>query len=602
MHPYFNIPGTENYDPQFTKSEYNDPKSYPDWLEKYEELKNKIIKWSKNKKAKVLLRVFDGEFCFLTKNIHSAVRTRHYNGQITQEIIDKFKKGLLKVDILTSHLTEKKFYTQAIPERKIDYPMEFLYSFLSSKWLLKEFKNNIALIGGSGKIKLIKELMKYKEYREYICQDYFTDLIEVPETQSCKNSDELLLHIGKQLKNSKSKIVLFGMGVGKLPIAYKFKEFHNAIYIDIGHGICSLAGVGNSLRPYFGLWKNFKLKSYDYSNIDITDKQHDYNEKQQEIYRKSHIYLEEPKINSINDICIYILTCDKTHEILDISLFLWDKFMPQNKKIVLGFNKGKDICNKYNNVEYISIGTNQNINKFTNYLYNYFKYINSEYLILTLDDMFPISNINSELFNKVYNCMVYNKNIIKCVLNSSYYLNGNETNINGFKCTSNDNYKCSLQPSLWNTKYLCECLKVPNTPWGFELQNKQDFNKYIIKISNIYKNYIFNDIPLIKSFKPEYIIQTNVSSALSNPYEYLNLIGLSFELIDELIKNNKINMKISFGHHEQKTLFDMKKYKIHDNNILFEQLKKIKNKNFYKENYYLYNNIYKFTDYVYTKN
>ena len=38
--------------------------------------------------------------------------------------------------------------------------------------------------------------------------------------------------------------------------------------MDVGAGIDMIAGCVNTRRPYAGNWKNFRLKDYDYSNID----------------------------------------------------------------------------------------------------------------------------------------------------------------------------------------------------------------------------------------------------------------------------------------------------------------------------------------------
>jgi len=169
--------------------------------------------------------------------------------------------------------------------------MEFVYSLLSSKWILNNFKNKISLIGGSGRMELIQKLMTNEEYRNYVNQDKFNDYISVPELQGCQYMETTLDTIKKGLKYSKSEIVLFGMGISKLGIINKLKECHNAIYIDIGHGMDCLAGLGNPIRPYFGLWKNYRLKEINYNNVYFCDKIYDYKSEFQEIYKNSIVYL-----------------------------------------------------------------------------------------------------------------------------------------------------------------------------------------------------------------------------------------------------------------------------------------------------------------------
>ena len=147
------------------------------------------------------------------------------------------------------------------------------------------------MIGGSGRIELIKKLMEKKEYRDYINQDKFNEYISVPELQGCQYINDTYEIIKKELTGSKSKIVLFGMGISKLGIINKLKECHSAIYIDIGCGLDCLAGIGNPIRPYFGLWKNYRLSEIDYSKVYFCDNIENYNDKFKQIYKESIVYL-----------------------------------------------------------------------------------------------------------------------------------------------------------------------------------------------------------------------------------------------------------------------------------------------------------------------
>ena len=74
-----------------------------------------------------------------------------------------------------------ELYKSVYGNKKIDYPMEFNYAIVLNRWIFKKFKNQIGIIGGEEKIKVIKELMKYKLYRNYLGIDYFTNYVSVPE-------------------------------------------------------------------------------------------------------------------------------------------------------------------------------------------------------------------------------------------------------------------------------------------------------------------------------------------------------------------------------------------------------------------------------------
>ena len=293
------------------------------------------------------------------------------------------------------------------------------------------------------------------------------------------------------------------------------------------------------------------------------------------------------------DTTIYLLTSDKTYYILNLSLYMWKKFLPNYSTIkVLGFNKGKEICDNYN-VEFVSLGKSQNINMFTKYIYDYLEDIPDEFIILSLDDFFPINPIKLNLLSQVKQKMINNNKLVKCVLNSSYYLTDDDSIIDNVTCNNSDLYKLSLQISLWNVKYLLKYLSIGLSPWDFELYEPKDTDNYIIKISNIKKSDVFSDNEL-EDKTPSYIIQTNPSSHLSSPYEYINILGLSFDLINECIEKKIIKEdELCFG-------FDTKQNKkilyrdCKDENLLINQLKNV-NSYYFREYYYLYNNIYKFS-------
>ena len=149
--------------------------------------------------------------------------------------------------------------------------MEFHYAIVLNKWIFKNFKNQIGLIGGEEKIKVIKKLMTYSKYKEYLGIDYFTDYISVPEKLSCNEPKILEETIKEQLTNAKGKVFLFGIGISKLYVAHKFKDFFPATYIDAGGTMSALSGFITKKRPYAGNWTNFRIKNYDYSKLDPMD-------------------------------------------------------------------------------------------------------------------------------------------------------------------------------------------------------------------------------------------------------------------------------------------------------------------------------------------
>lgn len=274
MHELYFIDGTKNIEPeQLNGIEYCNPTFYPKFQEKIIWLKDLLLNYFEENKGIVILRVYDGEFYFLKKIVAGNGPRRHYTKALTDKFIQPFKDGCYRVDLISvqMNINQLNIYNSIFPDRPVDFPMDIIYGLTANRWLLKTFKNNIALIGGSEKLQLIKKLMEYQEYRDYIDNDFFLDYINVPERFSCDNTDLLLKDIGEQIKNSSARVFLFGIGIAKMAISWKFKEYKNALFIDIGCGMSALAGVCGIDRPYFGDWKNFRIKNYDYSAVDPMD-------------------------------------------------------------------------------------------------------------------------------------------------------------------------------------------------------------------------------------------------------------------------------------------------------------------------------------------
>lgn len=150
-------------------------------------------------------------------------------------------------------------------------PLEAVYALVSTKWIFRNFRNNIGVIASDNKIKLIQELMKRNEYRNYLGLENFVSYISVPEKGAADNVLELSEKIGKEVKDSEAKIFLVGVGSSKLALLPLLKHHKDAVFIDVGAGIDAIAGIICQDRPYFAEWVNYRIKDYDYSKIDFMD-------------------------------------------------------------------------------------------------------------------------------------------------------------------------------------------------------------------------------------------------------------------------------------------------------------------------------------------
>lgn len=274
MHNLYKIEGCINIHPeQLDGIEYNDPNYYPEFQNKLEEFKKTITDKVEKKEGFVVMRVYDGEFLFLEGKKSGNVGKRHCSKKLNKKFIQPFREGCYKIDIISVQLNKnmESYFRKVLPGLNISLPMDIIYGLFVNKWFLKTFNNKIALIGGEKKLNVIKELMKYEEYRNYINNDYFLDYITVPETHSCDNYLEWIEDVGEKIKNSKADIFLYGIGISKMAVSHKFKEYKNRIFIDIGCGLSALAGTCGIDRPYFGNWINYRLKNYNYNGMDKMD-------------------------------------------------------------------------------------------------------------------------------------------------------------------------------------------------------------------------------------------------------------------------------------------------------------------------------------------
>ncbi|MCK9273185.1 class I SAM-dependent methyltransferase [Candidatus Gracilibacteria bacterium] len=149
---------------------------------------------------------------------------------------------------------------------------ESVYSIISNKWIFKNFPTEIGIIAPKEKIELIKELQKNDDYKKYLGIQEFSDFIEIPQIGAADDVEKLYENIRDLVKNSRAKIFLVGSGSSKLALIPLLKIYSNKIFIDAGAGIDAIAGIICQERPYFANWTNYRLKNYNYDQVDFMDK------------------------------------------------------------------------------------------------------------------------------------------------------------------------------------------------------------------------------------------------------------------------------------------------------------------------------------------
>jgi len=133
------------------------------------------------------------------------------------------------------------------------------------------FPSEILLVGQTQKLVAIQELVKHKQYRQYLGINNFCGYVGVEKIGAADDEEVILKDLQAECKKTNPKLILIGIGSAKLYVLPRIRSFSDATVIDIGAGIDALAGVISQDRPYFADWINFKSSSIQYSAMDLMD-------------------------------------------------------------------------------------------------------------------------------------------------------------------------------------------------------------------------------------------------------------------------------------------------------------------------------------------
>ena len=268
MKTIYNIENTVNLD---TNPCFNSENTYPDFQEDLSKFKTHLCTSVRHGESETFYKFGDGDYYFLTKQEVGSAKPGNRAISVSYDDINhlEFTEGATKNDYYTCEIyPENREMFEEVIGKQIDYPAEYGYGLVANKWFFKQFSGRIGLIGASEKLNLIQELMNYDEYKEYLGLNNFTDYIHYPQKYACDDINLVEEFIGNQLKESQSNIFLLGIGHSKSGILHKLKKYKDAVYMDVGAGIDNIAGCINIRRPYAGDWTNYRIKDYDYSQID----------------------------------------------------------------------------------------------------------------------------------------------------------------------------------------------------------------------------------------------------------------------------------------------------------------------------------------------
>ena len=239
-----------------------------------DELLDKIDANVRLKKGFSVVRASDGEAYFLQKRAVGNITRRHYTKSTDLDSLDvsPFRQGLLDSDIRLGDMYKnnrrmfRKIYGREIFS---DIPFESVYALFASKRIFRTFWR-LGIIGSDHKIDIIKKLFEHAEYRDYIGRQGIDHYIGVPERGAANDPYGIAERISGQIRED-IDVYLVGIGIVKLFVIPRMKNFHSNVFLDAGAGISAMAGMVGRERAYFAGWKNFQLNGYDYSQVDTMD-------------------------------------------------------------------------------------------------------------------------------------------------------------------------------------------------------------------------------------------------------------------------------------------------------------------------------------------
>jgi len=154
---------------------------------------------------------------------------------------------------------------------------------------------------------------------------------------------------------------------------------------------------------------------------------------------------------------IVIMSCDSYSDLWQPFFILYNKYFPNKHQThLISENKECEYCN-----------TIKQQGKWTKRLREGLKQIDSEYILLLLEDFFIQNKVDTE---RIQYCLDnFNDNIATFNFEKTYSIEDKETDLKDFKQRNkNGRYKLSCQAGIWDRNKLIELLRDDLDPWEWE--------------------------------------------------------------------------------------------------------------------------------------
>ncbi len=198
----------------------------------------------------------------------------------------------------------------------------------------------------------------------------------------------------------------------------------------------------------------------------------------------------------------FIITSDATSEILPAACYLYNKYWADPDKI-FGSTQNFEVLGNHNpaklmpkNFQFVKIKDDNNIKKWTRYIYNYIKNNHTEdFFIISLDDYLPNDYFKPKIMEELLT-FAKNKKVGRIALGrldvEKWDVAKSFDGYNIIKLKQNSVYRLSCQTSVWNREYFLKYFNKDWTPWELEIQGSKEAKNDGWKIIGTNGEWVFS--------------------------------------------------------------------------------------------------------------
>lgn len=229
---------------------------------------------------------------------------------------------------------------------------------------------------------------------------------------------------------------------------------------------------------------------------------------------------------TVEKIPLIICSCDKYSILWENLFLLLDRYWKDKPKQILGTQE--TITFKNDNICVKPVGSGF----FSNRLKKLVKQIKSKYVFLFIEDHYLENNVKNDILTEAINILETNNRIGYIKL--FHYEFSTKPYNSHFEIVTKQNYRISIGPSIWRTKYLKKLLRNGEDVWRTEYYSNLRSNMHRYKVLQI-SNTLYNPFPLTFG---GIVVKGTLQQNLCDKIEKKENIKITFE--------NAKNIEISY--------------------------------------------------------